>query len=170
MTGQGYGHPGRAAVTTAWIRAITSATIVIALYAVVPLRATDWRADLVTLRVAALCLGLAALTWLAAVQVRRALHSRSLAERIPLLLTLVTLVMTFFAAVYYVLAGQFRGITTRLDALYFSMETLCTVGYGDIVPLGQAARAIVVVQMTFDLLILTTAITIVISALAASPD
>jgi hypothetical protein len=170
MTGQGSGHPGRAVVTTAWIRAITSAAIVIALYAVVPLRATDWRADLVALRVAALCLGLAALTWLAAVQVRRALHSRSLAERIALLLTLVTFVMTFFAAVYYVLAGQFEGITTRLDALYFSMATLCTVGYGDIVPLGQAARAIVVVQMTFDLIILTTAITIVISALAASPD
>lgn len=36
----------------------------------------------------------------------------------------------------YMITGSFRGTTTfrPLDAVYFTMVTLCTIGYGDIVP------------------------------------
>ncbi|CAJ1971340.1 unnamed protein product [Sphenostylis stenocarpa] len=36
----------------------------------------------------------------------------------------------------YMISGSFRGSTTfkPLDAVYFTMVTLCTIGYGDIVP------------------------------------
>lgn len=41
-----------------------------------------------------------------------------------------------FSLGYYLLAvqqpEQFSGLSTRLDALYFSMTTMSTVGYGDI--------------------------------------
>ncbi|NUR63029.1 MAG: two pore domain potassium channel family protein [Catenulispora sp.] len=57
-----------------------------------------------------------------------------------------------FSAVYWALAighGQFAGIQTRLDALYFTGVTMSTVGYGDIHPTGQAARAIVLLQLVY---------------------
>ena len=57
-----------------------------------------------------------------------------------------------FAASYWALAthdGQFLGLKTRLDALYFTGVTMATVGYGDIVPTGQTGRAIVLVQLVY---------------------
>jgi hypothetical protein len=42
-----------------------------------------------------------------------------------------------------------RGVTgtpTAADLLYFSVITLCTVGYGDIVPVSQVARALTVLE------------------------
>ncbi|WP_218005768.1 potassium channel family protein [Actinomadura hibisca] len=81
----------------------------------------------------------------------------------------MTLVVAFFAAVYFLLAWQFDGIGTRLDALYFAMTTLGTVGFGDIVAVGQAARAVVTVQTAFDLLVVTTALSLVVGALRRRP-
>ena len=45
--------------------------------------------------------------------------------------------------------GQFVGLQTRLDALYFTGVTMATVGYGDIHPTGQVARAVVLVQLVY---------------------
>ncbi|AOT61768.1 potassium channel family protein [Streptomyces rubrolavendulae] len=56
---------------------------------------------------------------------------------------LLALSVLVFAACYFVLArdpGEFSGLETRVDALYFTLVTLATIGYGDIVPLGQSAR------------------------------
>lgn len=57
-----------------------------------------------------------------------------------------------FAASYWALAtrrGQFVGLETRLDALYFTGVTMATVGYGDVHPSGQVARAVVLVQIVY---------------------
>ena len=43
------------------------------------------------------------------------------------------------------------GLDTRTDALYFTVVTLGTVGYGDVHPVGQAARLIATTQIAFDL-------------------
>jgi voltage-gated potassium channel len=78
---------------------------------------------------------------------------------IPLLVALTVLA---FSAAYYTLAkepGQFHGLRTRLDALYFTVVTLATVGYGDIHPRGQTARMLAVVQITYNLVFLTAAAT-----------
>lgn len=67
----------------------------------------------------------------------------------------------FFALVDYITAihkpGEFVDLNTRLDALYFALATLATIGYGDVHAQGQYARAIVSVQMVFDVAILATA-------------
>ncbi|MFE9771081.1 potassium channel family protein [Streptomyces sp. NPDC005931] len=78
---------------------------------------------------------------------------------IPLLMCLSVLV---FASAYQALAqrpGELDGIRTRLDALYFTMVTLATIGYGDITPHGQAARLVTVLQILYTLVFLTAAAT-----------
>jgi voltage-gated potassium channel len=64
------------------------------------------------------------------------------------------IVLVGFAVVYYLLAvnavGQMSGIDTRLDALYFSAVTTMTVGFGDLNPVGQTARAIVTAHLVFN--------------------
>ncbi|MDN0198778.1 potassium channel family protein [Streptomyces sp. S.PNR 29] len=78
---------------------------------------------------------------------------------IPVLMSLSVLV---FAAGYFVLTrdpGEFSGLRTRLDALYFTLATLATVGYGDITPHGQSARAVTMLQILYNFVFLTAAAT-----------
>ena len=51
--------------------------------------------------------------------------------------------------------GEIAGLTTPLDAVYFTMTTLMTIGFGDIAASGQIARGAVLLQMLFSLLLLT---------------
>lgn len=53
--------------------------------------------------------------------------------------------------------GQFVGLETRTDALYFTLATLLTVGFGDVHAAGQLARVLVSIQMVFNVLVLATA-------------
>jgi hypothetical protein len=69
-----------------------------------------------------------------------------------------------FAATYWSLAvghAQFSGLKTRLDALYFTGVTMATVGYGDIHPSGQIARAVVLVQLVYTFAFLAGGVTAV---------
>ncbi|MEV0581318.1 ion channel [Nonomuraea sp. NPDC050310] len=146
-----------------WGRALAATVLVLGLYFFTPLPGGGESAT-GPVRWVVLGASVAGLVSLVGFQVRRALGAGGLAEQIAMLLTLVQVVAAGFAALYFTLADQFDGIETRLDALYFSVVTLCTVGFGDIIPMGQAARAVVSVQMIFDLVIVTTGISIVVNA------
>lgn len=61
----------------------------------------------------------------------------------------------------YVMRNQFHGITTIGDAVYFSIETYSTVGYGDIYPITKTAKYFVVSMITIGLLMFTSGITFV---------
>ena len=65
-----------------------------------------------------------------------------------------------FAMTDYLIAysdpTEFAELTTRTDALYFALSTLLTVGYGDVHAVGQLARAVVIIQMAFNIVILAT--------------
>ena len=75
--------------------------------------------------------------------------------RLYSLLAVLYVVITFFALTYVWLEraspGEFAELDTRTDALYFTVVTLGTVGYGDVHPVGQAARLIATTQIAFDL-------------------
>lgn len=76
---------------------------------------------------------------------------------IPVLMALSVLV---FAGGYYVLSrhpGEITGLSTRVDALYFTLVTLATIGYGDITPHGQSARVVTVLQILYTFVFLTAA-------------
>jgi voltage-gated potassium channel len=52
--------------------------------------------------------------------------------------------------------GQFVGLTSRIDALYFALATLFTVGFGDITASGQVARVVMCVQMLFNVIVIAS--------------
>ncbi len=148
---------GRRINVEAWLRAAASVVVVGTLYFLFPFRLEQ--AVAVRLAIFGVCLVL--LGWLLVTQVRRAVRGDGLlADRLSALVTLVNLVVATFGGVYFAMAAQFHGLRTPLDALYFSVTTLATVGYGDITPVSQAARAVTIVQMLFDLVIVTSAISI----------
>lgn len=103
--------------------------------------------------------GVAGLVWLTVHEVRR--FAAKLGEartRVFGLLSVLYIVVVFFALTYYLLErndpSQFDGLTTRTDALYFSIVTLGTVGYGDVHAAGQEARIAAMVQIVFDLVVI----------------
>lgn len=78
---------------------------------------------------------------------------------IPLLMVVTVHV---FSAGYLALSrhpGAMSGLDTRVDAMYFTIVTLTTVGYGDIVAVGQSARLMVILQIIYTFVFLTAAAT-----------
>ncbi|MFG3343275.1 potassium channel family protein [Glycomyces sp. NPDC048151] len=63
--------------------------------------------------------------------------------------------LLMFALIDYGLAvhrpGEFHGIDTRVDALYYALSTLLTVGFGDVSAQGQIARVLLCFQMAFNI-------------------
>jgi Ion channel len=57
--------------------------------------------------------------------------------------------------------------STREDQLYFSFVTLCTVGYGDLTPVGGWARGIAVSEMLIGQIYLVTIVSLIVSNLGA---
>jgi hypothetical protein len=136
-----------------WRSAVRTITVLGALavaYAVLPLQGDRWWLGA--------GLGVAAIVGilpLAVRHLRRVVSSEhpvlAAAEGLALLAGLLVL---GFAAVYFAIAdleGQMAGVRTRIDALYFTITTFSTVGFGDITATGQAARLSVSLQIAFDL-------------------
>ena len=66
-----------------------------------------------------------------------------------------------FASTYLSMSDQeptsFNDVLSKLDALYFTVTVIATVGFGDIVPRSDLARSITTVQMVLDLVFIATA-------------
>jgi voltage-gated potassium channel len=155
-------------------RSLATAVALVALYYLLPL---DHLASvpLAVSLVAGLLILLAVAIW----QLRLILRARypgvqaaqALAITVPLFLLL-------FASAYYVMAranpGSFSSHLSRTDALYFTVTTFSTVGYGDITATSETARLMVTAQMILDLLALGLGIRVFIGAVQrarqAQPD
>ena len=91
-------------------------------------------------------------------------------HRIQQLLTTLYLLVLCFALLYVVTATaapeQFSGLANRSDALYFSVTTIATVGFGDIHASGTAGRLMVTAQMLFNLIYIGTALRILSSSIS----
>jgi NAD/NADP transhydrogenase beta subunit len=81
----------------------------------------------------------------------------------------LTLLIVSFSSIYFVLGtshdDQIDGIRTKLDALYFTVTILSTVGFGDITADGQGARAAVTIDMIVNLVFVALAIRVLSWAL-----
>lgn len=97
-------------------------------------------------------------------QIRRAKHPVLRAvEAIALVATLFVVVM---AAVHFGLGqsdpAAYSEELSRLDALYFTVTTLATVGFGDITPVSEVTRSVTTVQMVLGVALLGAGIRVLL--------
>jgi len=117
--------------------------------------------------------GLSALVWVAVRQVRALAHYQAgdPGVRLDVLMLVVVVVVPLFALGYYAIeqgdSSQFAELETKTDSLYFSLSTLATVGFGDVHATGQLARALVSVQIVFDLVFVATLVSVLTTQLRA---
>jgi hypothetical protein len=134
----------------------------VAAYFILPMRGRWWWLGVLG--------GLVVVAALLPITIRRALGIRRseqpLADAIATLIYILGALVLAFATTYYALVqhapDQMHNLSTKMDALYFTVTVLATVGFGDIVAAGQAARVIVTAQMLFDFVFIGVAIRLVV--------
>ncbi|MEU4288128.1 potassium channel family protein [Kribbella sp. NPDC026596] len=137
---------------TSLLRSLLVSVVIVVGYYVLPMNLAD---DAVTVYLA---VGLVVVTLVLFWQLRDIARSPYPRIRaIGALATSVPLFLVVFAATYYVIGQTYRGSfsepLTRTDSMYFTVTVFSTVGFGDIVPISEAARVVTMVQMFGDLLI-----------------
>lgn len=135
-----------------WSRALAITVLLVTLFFVAPLGQND---DPMPLVVAALLsvLTVIGLAILVVRRIRRLLDEPTTVD-LPTLVVLLAATIVAFATTYFMLQrsspGEVAGLDTRLDSLYMTLVTVTTVGYGDVHPAGQTARAIACLQLVFN--------------------
>ncbi|MFI2711206.1 potassium channel family protein [Micromonospora sp. NPDC018662] len=151
-------------------RAVAACALMLAGYFLVPVEA-DPNGLRLALRSVATVLLVAAVAFLVTGQVRRQLtrdQPTGDAEDRALTRLAIALIagLLIFALADYVVAntrpGEFVGLRTRIDALYFALATLTTIGYGDVHAQGQIARVAVCAQMVFSIGVIATGASVVV--------
>ncbi len=139
----------------ALIETLGAPTLILVAYFVAPLDGELWPV--------AVLLGVLSALMLIPLTIRRArriqVSDRPVLEAVSAVALAATFAITSFAISYYTLAtttDQIPGIHTKIDALYFTVVTLATVGYGDITPQGQGARLLVTVQILLNVTLIAT--------------
>lgn len=88
-------------------------------------------------------------------------HMNPIGERTAIIGVMVVESVLLFASTYLAITeypGEIVGLTTPLDAVYFTMTTLMTIGFGDIAAEGQFARGVVLTQMIFTVVLLSSSV------------
>jgi hypothetical protein len=88
-------------------------------------------------------------------------HMNPIGERTSVIGVMVLESVLLFAITYLAISeydGEIAGMRTPLDAVYFTMTTLMTIGFGDIAAEGQIARAVVLTQMIFTVVLLSSSV------------
>jgi voltage-gated potassium channel len=119
--------------------------------------------------VAGFLVGLTALTVLVIWQVRAVTTAPSPRLRaVESLTTSIPLYIVLFAGSYVTMSGRdadaFSEPLDRTDALYFTVATLATVGFGDIAAVSEAARIAVIVQMVTGVVLLGVVVKVFLGA------
>ena len=116
-----------------------------------------------------LLVGMAAVVLIVAWEVRGILNSPYPAVKaVEALAITVPLFLLVFATAYYLveraLPTSFSQPLSRTDAVYFTITTFSTVGYGDITAKTGGARVMVIVQMLADLVVLGFGVKVIFGA------
>ncbi|WP_078947931.1 potassium channel family protein [Streptomyces griseus] len=160
--------PRRPAVrASAWsvVRAVGIVAALITAYYLLPLDKAEQASDAALLACGLLGVLLVFLWELRAIA--RSPHPRL--KAVEALAATLVLFLVLFAGVYYLLEdaspGSFSEPLTRTDALYFTLTTFTTVGFGDITARSQTGRVLTMLQMTGGLLIVGVAARILSGAI-----
>jgi hypothetical protein len=142
---------------------ITTALLVVGacvVYAFIPLTGEDsWLGGLIGL--ATILLVIPVTVWRV-----RAINTseRPIFEAAEAVVLMLIMLVLGFSAVYMNLSdrqSQMSGITNKIDAVYFTVTTLSTVGFGDVHAVGRLARLVVVLQIATDFALIATGLKLV---------
>jgi voltage-gated potassium channel len=162
-----------AAVRASLLRAVASALLILGIYAVVPVTsARD------TTSVVVLAAGLVVLGGIVVVRVRQIQHApRPYLRAAEVLALVVPLFIAVFAWAYLLLSAAdpaaFSEPLNRMDAAYFTLVIISTVGFGDISATSDLSRFLVSAQIVVNFTLLAAAVRVILlaarSATAAVP-
>jgi voltage-gated potassium channel len=151
-----------------WVHLGLIMAVLVVAYFVVPVSNDLHRTTIA--RGAVTLLSLAALAYLVVRQLR--LHLDDHRRKLDGLIVVIVLVMMVFSFSFYAIEQrdptQFDGLDTRLDALYFTMASAATVGFGDVHAAGQFARGMVLTQMVFNVVFVGTAVALLSARIRAA--
>jgi len=154
----------RRLILRALLRPALSTAVLLLLYYSLPLGDSLTGPTAVSLLLG-LVLVAALLSW-QVVNIRTARYPRLRA--IEALSVSVPLFILVFAAAYFAVArnnpASFSEVMTRTDSLYFTVTVFSTVGFGDITPVAQGARVMVMVQMLGDLVLVGIVAHVIVAA------
>lgn len=160
----GVGDPAKISARRQWYSSLLSVVLLVVIYFIAPITGDDDPLPL-ALATAIMLVAVVVIGLLIGNQVRRT-FADSASVRLARLTVLLTLSVLAFAVGYFGLErsspGEVAGLDTRLDSLYFTLVTIGTIGYGDIHPVGQAARAISCLQIVFNAVFIGALIRIIL--------
>jgi hypothetical protein len=151
-----------------WIRAALTAAVAAVVVSTVALAAGSTRLDTALTSAATLLLVCATIgATVRSVARSRRVDIQAVAGALATYLLLALLFSSLHQMVAAILGGPYLSGVTRVDDasafLYFSVNTLTTVGYGDIVPASNAARAVVVGEALVGQLYLVSVVAAVVT-------
>lgn len=154
----------RRAILSAAARTSLTTIVLVALYFLLPFHHLDELGP-----VLGLCGGLLLVVALIIWQTRRILAARHPGLRGAEALAVIAVAFILLFATTYVLTSSvardsFTAPLTRVDALYFTVTILGTVGFGDIAAVSQGARIIVTVQILADLALIGAGVRVLVAA------
>ena len=146
------------------LRAAFNASLMVAIYYVVPLEGRSPSFLFLELGI-----GLTLLTVMITWQVRAIIGSEHPGVRASYALAATTpMFLLLFAAAYVILSlndsAAFTEQLSRSDSIYFTVTVFSTVGFGDITPVTEPARLVVVIQMILDLVVIGLGVRLILSA------
>jgi hypothetical protein len=139
------------------MRPVLSLIGLLVAYYAFPLRLDSASAIAVSVSLTALGVGL--LGWTLASELFHLREGEETRSSRVLIILLILLVMSFSLVFYLVNdvdPDQITGLETRTDALYFTLSTMATVGYGDVHAEGQVARALVCGLIIFNVVVVAS--------------
>jgi voltage-gated potassium channel len=159
-------HPGerRRVLARSALRILGIALGMLVLYAVVPVPGTSGAAALLGM-VAGLVLFVVLVGWQLHTIVRAEHPVLRAAEVILFAVPMLVVIFAFtFLTISRADPQSFSESLGRVDAMYFTVSTVATVGFGDITPTSPGARIVVTFQMLFDLALLAGLVRLVVLA------
>ncbi|HEX9966665.1 MAG TPA: potassium channel family protein [Solirubrobacterales bacterium] len=159
-------HPGmrRGVLVRSGLRIFGIALGMLLLYAVVPIPGTSGAAALLGMA-AGLVLFLVLVGWQIHTIVRAEHPVLRAAEVVAFALPMLVVVFAFtFLTISRADPQSFSEPLGRVDAMYFTVSTVATVGFGDITPTSPGARTVVTFQMLFDLALLAGLVRLLVLA------
>jgi voltage-gated potassium channel len=153
----------RRSVAAALGRATAAAALLLTAYALMPLAVLSGSGLVMRIVIAFAVIGGA--TWWEIRAVGRAEIPQLRA--VEALAVTVTVIVVSFAACYLNLSqhdpAAFNEELGRISALYFTMTTIATIGYGDIHPVSEQARVGVMIQIVANVVVLGAAVRLIIA-------